>query len=232
MKRFILYAVLFAANFLISAYITMILFLKSEGYVEVPDLKGKSPHEASRLLRELNLNLVTTKSERSDEIPKGLIVRQKPEPHSVVKKGRRIYVTVSSGPEMVIVPDVRDLSLGVAEKILSERGLQVKEVIYVPSREERKVLAQIPRENDSTLKGKGLSLIVGRREDHFYVMPDIEGVELKEVLDELEEKGLTYRVNHVREPLEGKRPKIYSNIKPGSILGQQDVIEIVVNLGG
>lgn len=232
MRRHILYALLFIANFIISAYLTMSFLLKTQDYVKIPDFKGKTFHEARRIAKDLGLNIVISKTEKSEDVPKGHIVRQRPEAGSTVKKGRKVYVNLSSGPEMVVIPDLRGLTLDVAKEILKEKGLEVKRVLYVRSEKEGKVLAQSPKENEPTLKTEKVSLVVGKREKVFYVVPDMGNLDLEEVLGELEEKGIRYRIQHVREFSGERRVRVECNVAPGSIISTDDEIEIIVNLGG
>jgi len=64
---------------------------------------------------------------------KNLILDQDPAPMTTVKKGRKIYVTVSSAnPPSISMPKLVDLSLRQAVSLLDIYGLQIGELTYRP----------------------------------------------------------------------------------------------------
>jgi beta-lactam-binding protein with PASTA domain len=76
--------------------------------------------------------------------PPGTVLKQDPHVGEMVKKGRKVYVTVaSSTPPKVIMPQLQDVSLRQAEIMLKAIGLILGPVIYKPSPYENAVLEQL-----------------------------------------------------------------------------------------
>ena len=74
----------------------------------------------------------------------GIILKQNPTPGEMVKKGRKVYLTVaSSDPPKVKMPHLQDISLRQAEIMLKAIGLEMGTVIYKPSVYENVVLEQL-----------------------------------------------------------------------------------------
>ena len=76
--------------------------------------------------------------------PQGTVLKQDPHVGEMVKKGRKVYITVaSSTPPKVIMPQLEDVSLRQAEIMLKAIGLELGTVIYKPSPYENAVLEQL-----------------------------------------------------------------------------------------
>jgi eukaryotic-like serine/threonine-protein kinase len=78
---------------------------RGERQVEVPDLEGQTVGEAQGALADANLELGSV-TEEASEAEEGTIVDQDPGPGDQVQPGSAVNVTVSSGPETVVVPNV------------------------------------------------------------------------------------------------------------------------------
>ncbi len=97
----------------------------------------------------------------------GSIILQNPAPGSLVKEGRKVYLTiVSKIPEKVSMPDLLDLSLRQAIGKLKGYGLVPGKLTYAPSFDRNAVLSQlymgknIPADT-LILKGSTIDLILG-----------------------------------------------------------------------
>ena len=119
--------------------------------VAVPDLQGLTVSQAQSALSDEGLTLGSQLQEPSSEIPSGQIVRSEPAAGEEVEPGTAVDVVVSTGPEMVEVPDVSSacLSIGAARQALTAVGLVLEEGEPVPSNPEQcpnpsRILAQDP----------------------------------------------------------------------------------------
>jgi len=100
--------------------------------------------------------------------PAGTVLKQDPHVGEMVKKGRKVYLTVaSSTPPKVIMPQLEDVSLRQAEIMLKAIGLELGAIIYKPSPYENAVLEQLykgrlvkPGTEIST--GETITLVVGK----------------------------------------------------------------------
>ena len=93
--------------------------------VEVPDLTGFTLEEATTELEGLGLQLGGNDTAASDDIEEGGIIGQSFEAGATVEPGTSVGVTVSSGPELITVPDLTGYTLGEASAELEGLGLQL-----------------------------------------------------------------------------------------------------------
>jgi beta-lactam-binding protein with PASTA domain len=109
----------------------------------VPDLTGLNMDQLSALRNDYKFEFIIIDSVFDENQQPGTILRHDPAPNSTVKRGRKFYVTiVSSMPEMVVMPDLIDLSLRQATALLQSAGLQLGTVSYQPGSFQNAVLAQ------------------------------------------------------------------------------------------
>lgn len=87
---------------------------------QVPGVVGRGLDEARLFLGELGFRVVQ-RIEYSPR-PAGEIVRQKPDAREELKIGGKVVVTVSRGPKMGKVPDVRGMTLAQAAEVLRKHG--------------------------------------------------------------------------------------------------------------
>ena len=92
----------------------------------VPDLRLKSVEEAKLEAKRLGLNLVVDAIVPSVEHPQGSVIGQEPPPNTKVKRGRKVFVTVSGGKIYRRVPDIVGMSLDMAVSSLRDLGFKVK----------------------------------------------------------------------------------------------------------
>ena len=93
--------------------------------IKVPDLIGLEPISAKAALADLGLRYIEAGEEFSDQVEKGRIVRQVPEPEVSIPENGAVRVWLSSGPQFVPVPDVTRMSQEQAEKLLKETNLEI-----------------------------------------------------------------------------------------------------------
>ncbi len=127
-----------------------------------------------------------------DNNKKGAVVIQNPQPGSMVKRGRNVYFTVvASTPEMVIMPDLRDLTLRQAINILELNKLKTGKLIYQPSFDKNAVLAQFYNDDtispgDTLVKGALIDLVIGSGDRNYKIpVPFLIGKTREEAIYEL-----------------------------------------------
>jgi serine/threonine-protein kinase len=74
-------------------------------HVEVPDVTGSSRAEAYSVLEDTGLRPEGL-SEPSDAVAAGIVVRTDPIAGTLVEEGAPVTVVVSSGPSVIVVPEV------------------------------------------------------------------------------------------------------------------------------
>ena len=98
-KTFFIHLGLIVASFLlllvISFFVLKIYTRHGQEYI-VPDIEGKVVSEIEQMSEMKYFDLVVIDSIFKEDTPSGTILSQEPVADSKVKKGRKIYVTVSS----------------------------------------------------------------------------------------------------------------------------------------
>ena len=227
------YAAALLAAFTLAGYFAFSLFVRS-GATAVPELVGLPEADVPNIVRDQGLRLRRNyDADRFDEeIEAGNVVDQSPGSGSFVKRGGIVEVSVSMGPERLVVPDVEGQTLQAAQVALTAAGLNLGRLVNVLSRSSiaGTVVEQDPPAHSMVGRGTsvGLYLSSGSRSDT-YVMPDLAYRDFEIARHFFERRG--FRLGSVKfEPYEGLFPGIILRQYPlpGHPLARQDVISLVV----
>ncbi len=94
--------------------------------VEMPDIVGETPEQAAATLADNNLVLgASSDTQPSAEAPEGSILYQNPVEGTEVEEGSEVDVTISSGLEQVVVPEIYGMPVLQARQTLEAAGLAV-----------------------------------------------------------------------------------------------------------
>jgi len=190
--RFLLLGLILVTVALISA-LTSMRFAIHGRQVAIPSLVGLTPEEAARRADDLGLRVEVEQKFYSATVPTGKIVSQAPEPGTQVRRGWRVLVAESLGPQRVSPPDVVGQTERAAEINIRRRGLQVGEVAVVsmPGQETGKVVAQSPPANATSVASPNISLLAtGQSTPPSYVMPNLAGLTLVSATQSLKDAGV------------------------------------------
>ncbi|MGZ5291038.1 MAG: Stk1 family PASTA domain-containing Ser/Thr kinase [Actinomycetota bacterium] len=107
------------------AQVTLTVVESPEAVTLPTGLTGQDPESVIALLEALDADLeLLTQEEPSDEVDEGFVTRTDPPEGSEVEPGSTVTVFVSTGQELVSVPDVRCLAVNAAQNRLEQDGLQ------------------------------------------------------------------------------------------------------------
>lgn len=148
----------------------------------VPNLEGKSLMEIESIKEMSNFNLIIIDSIYKEDSPSGIVLTQEPIADSKVKKGRKIYVTITSASgDELNMPLCTDISLKTAVQSISDIGLRIGNITFIPGDisnvvvEQRKNGKKI-RQNDKVKRGDVIDLVVEMNINNSTTnMPDILG---------------------------------------------------------
>jgi beta-lactam-binding protein with PASTA domain len=161
--------------------------------VAVPQLSGKSTVDADAMLDNLGLTLEVANRFYSPNVREGGIVSQIPEAGTKVRRGWRVRVALSLGPQRVSVPNVLGESGRAAEINVQRRGLELGSVAiaHLPQFPADQVIAQSPPPNSTSLTSPRVSLLVtAPPEMQAYIMPDFTGRNAQDARRTIEAAGL------------------------------------------
>jgi serine/threonine-protein kinase len=146
------------------------------GATKIPNVVGKTPTEAERLLRLRNLDPSFQGNEASDSIAEGLVTRQRPGSRNRVARGSVIRYWVSSGLPFVGVPEIKGKTVGEALAQLRAAGLAVgqRTEVFDDVAPADTVIDQNPRAGDQVRKGTKIDLTVSKGQETG-VVPDVIG---------------------------------------------------------
>jgi len=226
--KILFYVVAPVLVFGLSTYLTISLLLKFQQTTVCPDVRGKTVEDARELLRKKDLALVVLRYERRNDVPYNHITVQKPDANISTKKGRVVYVIVSEGPELMKTPGFVGLTLEETQPVLSDRHLVLEKTVLVPHSKVGKVISQLPAEGTDILEYGKVTLFVGTTPRSYYLMADTRNINYNELADELEAKGIKYRINYARTDQASARGGIEYSILPRTIFSSTE--EIVINI--
>jgi len=131
--------------------------------IAMPNVVGQESQTAQQLLQQAGFQ-VSVQSEQSDLVPSGRVTRTDPGANAMVKRGSSVTMFVSTGPQMVSVPNVVGQMQDQASQTLQQAGFQV---FASPQNSNNptdngRVLAQNPAAGQQQPKGSGVTLTVGK----------------------------------------------------------------------
>ena len=93
--------------------------------IPVPSVTGQPADAAVKAIEAAGLTSARSDDAYSTSVPKGAVISQSPA-DGALTRGQTVTITVSKGPEMVSVPDVKGLTEAEATAKLKAAGLEVK----------------------------------------------------------------------------------------------------------
>jgi beta-lactam-binding protein with PASTA domain len=185
------------ATFFVFAAIAMRVAVRALE-IRVPELVGKPIEQARLQATELGLVVRVDETRRPDpKIPAGHVLGQDPAAGSTARRQRSLRLWVSSGPRVVVAPNLIGESERAAQIRLTQEGVTTATISEIRDRDYAPdvVIAQDPPPQSHTSE---VRLLVNRGEDRAsYVMPDLIGVSAERAADLLRAKG--FRVSIVAQ---------------------------------
>lgn len=169
----------------------------------VPELKGLSVADISRVLEREQLAFAINDSVYNTSLPPGTAISQNPAAGSQVKKGRTIFLIMNASEvEMVNIPRVVGISLRQADRMLTGAGLRIGRLSYVPDIARNNVLAvssggRTLSPGHPIAKGSVIDLTLGLGEGQRNTsVPQLLGKSYREALDLLQQAQLNRGTLH------------------------------------
>ena len=174
------------------------IFTRHNQRLPVPDFIGINIDDVRETVRREGFRLEVVDSLYAPMYEGGAVLEQLPLAGTEVKKGRRIFVTITSYQQtMVPVPYVTGFSLRQAKNMIEMAGLEIRELRYVSNIATGNVLAELVGRDtvrrDSNLQlevGSGVTLIVGEAPGaQWQSIPRVVGLSLSDAKSRLWERG-------------------------------------------
>jgi serine/threonine-protein kinase len=131
--------------------------------IAVPDVLSQSESSARAELQDAGFEVSVTQA-ASDTVPEGLVSDQNPDPGVQAAKGSTVTITISTGPDLVSVPDVVDDFVDDARATLRADGFRVTTVFQdvTDPAQDGVVLDQNPSGGSMASPRSTVTIVVGR----------------------------------------------------------------------
>ena len=193
----IIKAAVFFLTLVIVAQIVLKLVTHHGQMIEVPDLTSMSVEEARRAASKDNLRTEVIDSIFVRRMEKGAVYSQNPKAGTLVKKGRRVMLTINAKQaKKVSMPNLVGYSMRQAKAELNSRGLALGKLIYVNDIATNNVLRQIYRNREirpgvQIESGSEIDLQVGlNSDDNMTYVPNVKGMKYLRAVDAVHDNSL------------------------------------------
>jgi len=183
-------AVALAIVLLIAILIWLRIYTHHGQSITVPNLSGLTTEEVEDVTASRHLRYEVVDSVFSTEMPRGTVLKQNPRANSMVKKNRKIFLTMNAiNPEMVSMPRLVGLSVRQARLALQNAGLSLGDISYRPDYAINNVLQQmfgdsVINEGTVIVKGSVIDLVLGMGPSNETTrIPDLMGLGLEPAAD-------------------------------------------------
>jgi serine/threonine-protein kinase len=174
---------------LAAAGVALALLAPAKHQVTVPDVTGRTAAVAAAALREKGLTPVPVQA-ASTVVPAGDVISESPSAGSVVQRGARVGIVVSTGPGTAGVPEVQGMTSAEAVRKLTQAGFkpatQSRPSATVPA---GKVIATEPSQGVTVLAGSPVTVLVSSGPPQVSV-PEVTGESEAEARASLRGAGL------------------------------------------
>ncbi|MCE1165282.1 MAG: PASTA domain-containing protein [Bacteroidetes bacterium] len=192
-KKLSILALVIIAIVLIFNTIVMPLYVKHASLVQVPTVTGLTFLDAKKVLENAGLDVKQGDIRYDEAKPIGMVLDQNPPSGETVKKGRRVYLTLCGGEQLVEVPRLVGKTERDARFTLEQRNLQVGEIVkkFTTEQPEDFVISQIIQPGSKVKKSTKIDLIISNGAllgD--LIIPDVIGKKLNDAKKIIEDRKL------------------------------------------
>ncbi len=166
-----------------------VILSKGPERFRVPDVKGMSQSGATSALESVSLQVGQVIQDYSRKVPEGQVVRTDPAVGTPLKRDTPVSLTLSLGPEPVVVPDVTGMTLDQAQATLIGGGLKPRTIEQfdetVPFGQ---VIGTDPAGGTTAFRGDRVRMLVSKG-SQFVPVPSVVGMDTESARTTLENAG-------------------------------------------
>jgi beta-lactam-binding protein with PASTA domain/predicted Ser/Thr protein kinase len=200
-------------------------------YTHVPRLDGRSVKDAAALLTKVGLETVTGDGEFSHTVKAGIVLRTLPGPGLKVRKGSKVTLIPSNGPQLGEIPDVTGQPEDFARQRLTDAGFKVKtKRDYSESVAEGNVISQNPNPKQQLEVGTDVTILLSKGPAPVPI-PDVRNRPVAEAEATL--GGLGFKVGETQEYSVDVAKGNVIDVDPavGTTAASGSTVTLVVSLG-
>ena len=218
--------------------IFMPIYIHHNKEVVLSDIVGSTYKEGRQLLESKGFKFIVEERIPNETVPPDIILAQNPEGNSIVRKGRRVYITLSALAHPVVVPSLVGDSQREAQIKINNAGLKLGliEREFSSFFPEGVIMNQSPIFNSRIKKWQEVTITVslGRFPDEI-IVPDVMGKNYEIARENIKKAGLGignlyYVVNNDLLP-NTVRGMAFNDeqITHGTVLKPDDKIDIILS---
>ncbi|RII18265.1 Serine/threonine-protein kinase PK-1 [Streptomyces sp. YIM 130001] len=207
-------------------------YINSGQFTRVPPLLSKTEKQAASALDDAGLSVREVDRAYSVAYDRGTVMNSAPKAGDRIRSNGRVKLTISLGPRIVTVPNVKNETLSEARKELDKSGLKPGMVKRAFSEDvpRNSVIGTEPAAGSKRKPGSAIALTVSKGSP--IEAPDVVGESLDDARGELEEAGLEVKVASQRMFSEHDEGDV-ARQKPGegTQLATGDTVTLTVSKG-
>ncbi|MER8043255.1 Stk1 family PASTA domain-containing Ser/Thr kinase [Streptomyces sp. NPDC094032] len=207
-------------------------YINSGQFTRVPAVLGQSEEQATRRLADAGLDVGATKRAYSDVYERGTVMATDPASGERIRGNGTVTLTVSRGPEIVKVPNLKGVPLADAKKRLTDEGLAPGVITYAFSQAvaQGAVISSDPEPGTERRAESAVALVVSKGAP--IDVPDVTGESVAEATAALQEAGLkvTVAAERINSP-EDAGTVAAQSLAEGSRAAKGDAITLTVSKG-
>ncbi|MEU4352614.1 Stk1 family PASTA domain-containing Ser/Thr kinase [Streptomyces sp. NPDC023838] len=207
-------------------------YINSGQFTHVPAVIGQSESAAKKRLTDAGLSVKKVERRYSDTVKRGTVIQTDPETGARVRGNASVTVVVSSGPEMVKVPDVGGKPLDDAKKALADAGLTPGAVTeeFNEDTDQGSVISTDPAAGAPRRADTAVALVVSKGAP--VEVPGVVGDSVEDATSALKDEGLEVQIasEQVNSPQEAGSIAAQSAAE-GSRLAKGDTVTLTVSKG-
>ena len=164
----------------------------------IPNVEGLPQQEALAELQAAGF-VVSIVEEASADVAEGLVIRANPSVGSEIRQGATVTITVSTGREMINIPDVSGMTLEDAARTLEEMGLVLNQNVREENSDDVEsglVIDQNPEAGQEVVVGSSVSLTMSSGTESIRV-PNLTGMNWSQAEQNLISMGFNPTATYV-----------------------------------
>ncbi|MCK1796337.1 Stk1 family PASTA domain-containing Ser/Thr kinase [Streptomyces sp. XM4193] len=172
-------------------------YINSGQFTQTPSVLRLTQAQAEQKLDEAGLRVKVSRAHHAT-VDRGRVVATDPTPGSRIRGNGTVTITVSRGPEVVKVPQLKGVPLAEARKRLKSANLAAATVTreFSDTVDRGAVVATDPKAGSERRPGSAVSLVVSKGEQ--LDVPSVTGMTEEEAREELTEVGFEVKVASAR----------------------------------
>jgi serine/threonine-protein kinase len=194
LKKILIFAGILLLVIIIFNSVVMPFYVKHSKMTKVPNIVGMNFNDAKQILNEAGLDVKQGDIRYDESKPVGQVLEQNPPADEQVKVGRRIYLVISGGEQMIEVPKLSGRSLRDAKYTVEQRNLQIGNIVkkYSNLYQEDMIISQVIQPGSRVKKNTKIDVIISQGAQlGDIIVPDVTGKSLADAKKMLLDKKLS-----------------------------------------